>query len=370
MKKAFDKLSDRERQVLAALIDHYVKSAQPVGSRVLANRYKLGVSPATIRNTLQDLEELGLVTQPHTSAGRIPTDLGYRIYVDLLLKPEQLSLGERQKIDEEITSAFTPIDQILEQTSRILAEVSSQLGVSTSPEFDRAVLTKMEMLPVAERKLLVVIAVRSGLVKTILMEVDSEISSSMVAETSRLLNEKLVGLTLGDIKRTISDRFKDVRLGDPRLLRVFTESVNALSTEVEGDSLHVGGTPNILRQPEFRDREILDQLLGVLESHGIVSVPERRRSRDYRQRGQRGQFRDVQHGYIDLQRWPIQRDYRCDRTNPDEIFKTRFYCRLHGKASFEAVVRIGEMHGKQRSKRSERTRIERIRLGQQRRSRS
>jgi heat-inducible transcriptional repressor len=266
MKKAFDKLSDRERQVLAALIDHYVKSAQPVGSRVLANRYKLGVSPATIRNTLQDLEELGLVTQPHTSAGRIPTDLGYRLYVDLLLKPEQLSFGEKQKIDDEITSAFTPIDQILEQTSRILAEVSSQLGVSTSPEFDRAVLTKMEMIPVAERKLLVVIAVRSGLVKTVLMEVDSDLSSSMVADTSRLLNEKLVGLTLGEIRRTISDRFKDVRLGDPRLLRVFTESVNALSVEGEGDSLHVGGTPNMLRQPEFRDREILDQLLGVLES--------------------------------------------------------------------------------------------------------
>jgi heat-inducible transcriptional repressor len=266
MKKAFDKLSDRERQVLAALIDRYVKSAQPVGSRVLANRYKLGVSSATIRNTLQDLEELGLVTQPHTSAGRIPTDLGYRIYVDLLLKPEQLSIGEKQKIDDEITSAFTPIDQILEQTSRILAEVSSQLGVSTSPEFDRAVLTKMEMLPVAERKLLIVIAVRSGFVKTILMEVDSDVSSSMVAETSRLLNEKLVGLTLGEIERTISERFKDVRLGDPRLLRVFTESVNALSNEAEGDSLHVGGTPNILRQPEFRDRETLDQLLGVLES--------------------------------------------------------------------------------------------------------
>jgi heat-inducible transcriptional repressor len=266
MKKAFDKLSERERQVLAALIDHYVKSAQPVGSRVLANQYNLGVSPATIRNTLQDLEELGLVTQPHTSAGRIPTDLGYRVYVDLLLKPEQLSLGERQKIDEEITSAYTPIDQILEQTSRILAEVSSQLGVSTSPEFDRAILTKMEMIPVAERKLLVVIAVRSGFVKTILMEVDSDLSSSMVAETSRLLNEKLVGLSLGEIKRTVSDRFKDVRLGDPRLLRVFTESVNALSTEVEWGRLHVGGAPNILRQPEFRDREIFDQLLGVLES--------------------------------------------------------------------------------------------------------
>ncbi len=265
MKKTFDRLSDRERQVLAVLIDLYVKTAQPVGSRVLANRYKLGISPATVRNTLQDLEELGLVTQPHTSAGRIPTDLGYRVYVDLLLKPEQLSVEERRKIDEEIASTFTPIDQILEQTSRILAEVSSQLGVSTSPEFERAVLTKMDMLPVAERKLLIVIAVRSGFVKTILMEVDSDLSSTMVAETSRLLNEKLIGLTLGEIRRTISDRFRDVHLGDPKLLRVFTDSVDALSSEESMTNLHVGGTPNIIRQPEFRDREKLDQLLGALE---------------------------------------------------------------------------------------------------------
>lgn len=265
MKKTFDRLSDRERQVLAVLIDLYVKTAKPVGSRVLANRYMLGISPATVRNTLQDLEELGLVTQPHTSAGRIPTDLGYRVYVDLLLKPEQLSVEERRKIDEEIASAFTPIDQILEQTSRMLAEVSFQLGVSTSPEFERAVLTKMEMLPVAERKLLIVIAVRSGLVKTILMEVDSDLSSNMVAETSRLLNEKLVGLTLGEIRSTISDRFRDVRLGDPKLLRVFTDSVDALRTEEGMTRLHVGGTPNIIRQPEFRDTEKLDRLLDALE---------------------------------------------------------------------------------------------------------
>jgi heat-inducible transcriptional repressor len=266
MKKALHKLSDRERQVLSALIDRYVKTARPVGSRVLANQYGLKVSPATIRNTLQDLEDLGLVTQPHTSAGRIPTDLGYRVYVDLLLKPEQLTLEERRKISQRIASAFTPIEQILEQTSRILAELSSQLGLTTSPEFDRAVLTKMEMLPVAERKLLVVIAVRSGIVKTILMEVDSELSIDMVGETSRLLNERLVGLTLGDIKRTISDRFRDVHLGDPKLIRVFTDSVNALSSEIEAGSLHVGGTPNIIRQPEFRDRKILDQLLDALES--------------------------------------------------------------------------------------------------------
>ena len=265
MKSMFDKLSQREKQVLAVLINHYVKTAQPVGSRILANRYNLGVSSATIRNTLQDLEELGLVTQPHTSAGRIPTDLGYRIYVDLLLKPEPLSANVEQKIREEIGSNFTPIDQILEQTSRILAEVTSQLGVSISPQLDQAILTKMDLIPVAERKLLVVIAVKSGIVKTILMEVDSDLSNNVVSETSSLLNEKLVGLTLGEIRKTTSERFRDVHLGNPKLIKVFTDSVEAVSSEVESDNLHVDGTSKMIQQPEFRDMEKLNQLLGAIE---------------------------------------------------------------------------------------------------------
>ncbi len=266
MKHSFVNLTERDKQVLASLIDHYVKTAEPVGSRVLANKYKLGVSPATIRNTLSDLEDIGLVTQPHTSAGRIPTDLGYRVYVDLLLKPEDLTSGEKDQIKQQIASQFTPIEQILEQTSRILAEVTSQLGLSTSPQLDEAVLTKMEMIPVAERKLLVVIAVKSGLVRTILMEIDSEIRSEMVTETSRLLNERLVGLTLGEIRKTISERFNDIHLGEPKLLRVFTDSMAAVSDGVDKDSLHVEGTSNIIQQPEFRDREKLNNLLDALES--------------------------------------------------------------------------------------------------------
>jgi heat-inducible transcriptional repressor len=266
MRKSFENLTERDKQILASLIDHYVKTAEPVGSRVLANKYKLGISPATIRNTLSDLEDIGLVTQPHTSAGRIPTDLGYRVYVDLLLKPDDLTADERERIKQRLSLQFTPIEQILEQTSRILAEVTSQLGLSTSPQLDTAILTKMDIIPVAERKLLVVIAVKSGLVRTILMEVDADIRDDMVSETSRLLNERFVGLSLREIKRTISDRFKDIRLGEPKLLRIFTDSMAAVSDGVDKDSLHVEGASNIIQQPEFRDREKLNELLGALES--------------------------------------------------------------------------------------------------------
>ncbi|MFH1892452.1 MAG: heat-inducible transcriptional repressor HrcA [Candidatus Zixiibacteriota bacterium] len=271
MKKLYSDMNDREKQILAALIDQYVKTAQPVGSRVLANKYGLGISPATIRNTLQDLEEIGLVAQPHTSAGRIPTDLGYRVYVDLLLKPVELTFNEQQLIKQKIKSQYTPIEQILEQTSRILAEITDQLGVSISPQLDKAVLTRMEMIPVAERKLLIVIAVRSGLVKTILMEVDSDLSPVMVAETSRLLNEKLTGLTLGEIRTTVAERFKDVKLGDPKLIKVFTESVSVMSAGIDRESVHVDGASNIIRQPEFRDQKNLDQLLGVIEKRQPIA---------------------------------------------------------------------------------------------------
>jgi len=133
---AFENLTEREKQVLANLIDHYIASADPVGSRVIASKFKMGISSATIRNTLQDLEELGLVEQPHTSAGRIPTDLGYRVYVNSLLRPEGLSEDEKKYIRENLLREGRGVDQILGQTCRILGDITRQLGVSIAPRFD------------------------------------------------------------------------------------------------------------------------------------------------------------------------------------------------------------------------------------------
>jgi len=258
-------LSSREVLVLSALIDSYIRSATPVGSRRLATRYEMGVSPATIRNTLQDLEDKGLIYQPHTSAGRIPTEQAYRLYVDSLMEVIPLNPEEQQAILIEITSGGKAIDQILEQTCRVLSRVSLQLGVSIAPRFTEGILTKLDLIPVAENRLLVVAAIKSGFVRSVVMEVDSLVNPKMVEETALILNERLVGLSLGDIISTIHERFKDTSTGDPKLIKLFTDSAgDLLSVQTEQD-LHLVGTPNITSQPEFQDPENLQNLIGVLD---------------------------------------------------------------------------------------------------------
>jgi len=186
---AFENLSEREREILQNLIDHYILTADPVGSRVIANKYAMGLSPATIRNTMQDLEEMGLISQPHTSAGRIPTDAGYRVFVDMLLKPAPLSSAEKTIIQQMISSPSNRgIDTILGQTSKVLGDITNQLGISIAPKFESGVLTGIDLIPVAEGKILLVVAVKSGLARTILLEVESK-----VKEEVKSLEKKITG---------------------------------------------------------------------------------------------------------------------------------------------------------------------------------
>lgn len=265
MQKPFAGLNERERAILQILIDHYIRTADPVGSRALAINYNLGISPATIRNTMQDLEGLGFIEQPHTSAGRVPTDSGYRVYVDNLIKTEELTEEEKKLIRSEIVSDQVVLDDILEQTSRVLANVSRQLGVTVAPSFEKGVLTRLDLIPVAETKLIVIIAVKSGLAQSILLEVDVMLEPRLVEETARILNERLAGLSLGEIKRTIRERCSDTRSGDPRLLRIFLDSSAQLLSLQDKDNLYVEGASNVVGQPEFKDREKLTNFLCLLE---------------------------------------------------------------------------------------------------------
>src|SRR3990172_8067824 len=157
VREAFTNLSTREKQVLASLITHYIASADPVGSRVIANKFLTDLSPATIRNTLQDLEELGLLAQPHTSAGRIPTDLGYRIYVDYLLQPSQLTQDVKDTIRQQILKEGRGINEILGQTCKVLSEITSQLGVTVAPRFDAGILKRLELIPISNDRIMAVV---------------------------------------------------------------------------------------------------------------------------------------------------------------------------------------------------------------------
>ncbi len=253
------------------MINHYVATAEPVGSRAISQKYRLGISPATIRNTMQDLEEMGLISQPHTSAGRVPTDKGYRLYVDSMMGREALTASEEDQIRREICADYAAVQDILEQTARVLATVSRQLGVTIAPRFDQGVLTGVNLIPVAEKKILVVLAIKHGLVRSIVLEAESSIETEEVERTARVLNERLAGLTLGEIKDSIDVRLKETSDADPKLIKLFLDSADNLLNLIEPDQMHVGGTTNIVDQPEFKDREKLRSLIEVLEEKKLLA---------------------------------------------------------------------------------------------------
>lgn len=270
MKKLFENLSDREREVLASLITQYIASADPVGSRLIANKFMTDLSSATIRNTLQDLEEQGLLKQPHTSAGRVPTDLGYRFYVDFLLQPEELSQEIKDEIKSKILKEGQGINEILGQTCRVLSDITKQLGVTMAPRFDAGILKRLELIPIAEDRLMAVVVVRSGLARSVIIEIEAAVSDSILSELEQVINERLAGLTLGEIRKTVIQRMADVS-GHGKLLNLLIDSKDNIWKESEESGLHLSGAGQLVTKPEFASKEKLSELLKVMENGKILS---------------------------------------------------------------------------------------------------
>ncbi len=150
-------LSERERQVLEAVIHSYVATAEPAGSRTLSRRFGLGISPATIRNTMSDLEEKGFLFHPHTSAGRIPTDKAYRVYVDSLMRVESVTSDAQRKLHADISAGGSAIEAILRRAAQSLGILTQELGVALGPRFERATLRQLELVRVSSDRLLMVL---------------------------------------------------------------------------------------------------------------------------------------------------------------------------------------------------------------------
>ena len=277
-----DTLTEREEAILDILVTTYASTGRPVGSRTIS-RSGLGLSAATIRNSMGDLEEKGYLRQPHTSAGRVPSDKGYRYYVAKLMAQEELSEAACQLIRESIETRIREgnIEGVLEQVSRVIAEISKNIGVVLAPRFERGTFRSLEMLPLTESKLLVVLTIRSGLVKTMVIEVDSTISSSELVDTKRVINERLSGLTVGEIRRTVGDRLRSA-YGSPKLLRLICDSAATLFKLHSVEDLHFGGAGNIFLQPEFvGNQQAVASLLGLFEQREpIVTILDERMDRE------------------------------------------------------------------------------------------
>src|SRR5579884_674428 len=230
-------LTERERQVLEAVIETYVETAEPAGSRTISKRFGHALSAATIRNTMSDLEEKGYLYHPHTSAGRIPTDLAYRVYVDSLMRLPPVSPGESHQIREELAGERTAVEQILERAAQVHGVLTKELGVAVGPSLDEAVLERLELL--------------------------------------RVYTERLAGLALRDIRATLPARLRDAA-PEPaagELLNIFIQEAEELfdMPPAAGPGGVVLGSAQLLaEQPEFATKERLQGLLEVTERRDLL----------------------------------------------------------------------------------------------------
>ncbi|MEG8946594.1 heat-inducible transcriptional repressor HrcA [Rosettibacter firmus] len=264
-------LKDREKAILRFVIHQFILTASPVGSRNISKKYNIGLSPASIRNIMADLEELGFLDHPHTSAGRVPTDKGYRVYVDSLMDPPVLDMQTKQIIDVNLSQAPSETEELLKVTTNILSDLTNQLAMVTYPKFEQAVLERIQIVQLSSTRILVVVTVKSGLIRTITLEIDAEVKEEQLAAVQQFLNEKLSGLKFYEIRNTIGERIKNFDEETYRpIVRVFLDSVDRIFTDIQSDKIVLSGAKNILKQPEFADHEQFQSIIELIENKDII----------------------------------------------------------------------------------------------------
>lgn len=265
-------LDERKQKILKAIIDDFIITAEPVGSRTIARKYNIGISPATIRNEMSDLEEMGYLEQPHTSAGRIPSDKGYRFYVDFLMKLRKLTPEEIKNIkDVSLYKKINGIEELLEQTTKVLSQITRYTSVALGPQLKKTTLKHLQLVPVENKRVLMVIVTNSGLVEHKLLSLPKNVTESDLERVSNIINDKLSGLAIGDISDDVISNVKKEIIGFSS--DVFDMAIEFLlkNLQIYTDSkLFLYGTTNIFNLPEFRDIEKARNFLSILEDKELL----------------------------------------------------------------------------------------------------
>lgn len=256
--------------MLRLVVRHFVDTAGPVGSRFLSRHYPLPLSPASIRNTMSDLEDLGYLDHPYTSSGRIPTELGYRVFVDELMEAPGLSQAEAKTLMVELKHVLENTEALMRESSRLLGQLTNLLGVVLSPRLSKGVLERLEVVPLSSSRVMFVLSVQGGLIRTIVLHLASALSRSDLDRVVTILNERLAGLTLEEIRKSYVPRIRDIDDHTGIIQLILDESALLFSETPEARQFEYGGTPNIIAQPEFQEPDDLRNLITLLEDSGAV----------------------------------------------------------------------------------------------------
>jgi heat-inducible transcriptional repressor len=267
-----DQLSERELKVLEAVVQTYIETAEPAGSQTIARRFGLGVSAATIRNTMSELEDKGYLFHPHTSAGRIPTDRAYRVYVNEIMRLAPPTQAARYTLQAELAGARNVVEEILRRAAQVLGVLTQELGVAVAPTLDQMVLERLELVPVTSERLLLVFNLRSGVVRTIFVEVPGRVRPETVQDVARVLNERLAGHTLLEIRATLPARLRDAAGAEGReLLNIFiAEGDEIFDLSDERNAVVLGSAQMLAEQPEFASNTRMRELLRLTEGRDLL----------------------------------------------------------------------------------------------------
>ncbi|GAB6064149.1 heat-inducible transcriptional repressor HrcA [Deferrisoma palaeochoriense] len=265
-------LKERDARILGAVVEEFVQSAEPVGSRNLVKKYRLDISPATVRNVMADLEEMGYLCQPHTSAGRQPTDRGYRYYVDHLLRGGSLPPTVRRKLREGIRPAEDEaLESLLEATSRVLSRVAHQVGLVVAPRLEVRVFRHVDFVLLRPGRVLVILVTRSGVVHHRVVEAPEVTSQAELEPMANYLNSLLEGVPLVAVRERILAEMENERVQYDRMLRRALEiGSKAVTPQGDGDDVYVGEPLHLLDQPEFRDVAKMRQIFEAFQRKGIL----------------------------------------------------------------------------------------------------
>ncbi|NLJ99528.1 MAG: heat-inducible transcription repressor HrcA [Tissierellia bacterium] len=265
-------LDDRKVKVLHAIINSYILKAEPVGSRTISKQYDLGVSSATIRNEMSDLEELGYLNKPHTSAGRIPSDKAYRLYVDQLLKAEKLKMDMKKKneIKKALVEESQEIDQLIQNSAKIISAITSYTSLAISPQLKESRLKHIQLIPIDEAEILVVLVNESGIVKNTIFRVEQNIPEDQLLTISNFLNHKLKGFTMDEINQAMDEGiFREIH-DLKKILDKIIPIINKSLEDIDNVDVYADGVTKIFNFPEYRDLNKAKSFISFIEDKELL----------------------------------------------------------------------------------------------------
>ena len=263
-----DQLDGRKITILKAIIKTYLETGEPVGSRTISKYTDLNLSSATIRNEMSDLEELGYIVQPHTSAGRIPSDKGYRFYVDQIMQEKEEEVTE---IKDLMLKRVDRVELLLKQMARILAQNTNYAALISAPQYHRNKLKFIQLSRVDDGKLLVVIVVEGNMIKNTMIPISQQLSDEGLLNLNILLNNALNGLTIEEINLDVISRLKEqAGIHSEVVDRVLNEVAEAIRADDDDLQIYTSGATNIFKYPELSDGEMASRLIGTLEQKELL----------------------------------------------------------------------------------------------------